>query len=117
MIFSWVSGLLVCLSNLLAIQALQDVNSTGTLHTRRYFYVGGSYIERDGSLIAHGQMYVEHLKPAKVTQDYPILFIHGLCMTGSNLLNTPDGRLGWADYFLAQGYEVQYRLHALINLL
>ena len=27
-------------------------------------------------------------------------------MTGTNFLNTPDGRLGWADYFLSQGYEV-----------
>ena len=27
-------------------------------------------------------------------------------MTGANFLNTPDGRPGWADYFLSQGYEV-----------
>ena len=29
-----------------------------------------------------------------------------LGMTGNNFLNMPDGRLGWADYFLSQGYEV-----------
>ncbi|KAH0587092.1 hypothetical protein H2248_005910 [Termitomyces sp. 'cryptogamus'] len=27
-------------------------------------------------------------------------------MTGTNFLNTPDGRLGWADYFLSKGYEL-----------
>lgn len=30
-------------------------------------------------------------------------------MTGTNFLNTPDGRLGWADYFLSKGYEVRSR--------
>ncbi|KAH7923484.1 alpha/beta-hydrolase [Leucogyrophana mollusca] len=78
----------------------------GTLHTRKYFYVGGSYVKRGTSEIAHGQMYVEHLVPAKVTQTLPILFIHGNGMTGTNFLNTPDGRTGWADYFMGQGYEV-----------
>jgi hypothetical protein len=51
-------------------------------------------------------MYVEHLSPAKITQPLPIIFIEGHGMTGTNLLNTPDGRLGWADYFLSKGYEV-----------
>ncbi|KAH7930050.1 alpha/beta-hydrolase [Leucogyrophana mollusca] len=85
---------------------LHSPSSQGTLHTRRYFYVGGSYVKRGTSEIAHGQMYVEHLVPAKVTQNLPILFIHGNGMTGTNFLNTPDGRTGWADYFMGQGYEV-----------
>jgi len=28
-------------------------------------------------------------------------------MTGTNFLNTPDGRPGWADYFMKRGYEVR----------
>lgn len=28
-------------------------------------------------------------------------------MTGTNFLNTPDGRPGWADYFMNKGYEVR----------
>lgn len=27
-------------------------------------------------------------------------------MTGTNFLNTPDGRPGWGDFFLGKGYEV-----------
>lgn len=27
-------------------------------------------------------------------------------MTGTNFLSTPDGRPGWADYFLGKDYEV-----------
>ncbi|EGO01543.1 hypothetical protein SERLA73DRAFT_176884 [Serpula lacrymans var. lacrymans S7.3] len=95
-----------CLWGLLSVQALRFSEGGGTLHTRRFFFVGGSYVKQGKSEVVHGQMYVERLTPAKVTQDFPILFIHGLGMTGSNLINTPDGRAGWADYFLAEGYEV-----------
>lgn len=31
-------------------------------------------------------------------------------MTGTNFLNLPDGRVGWADYFLCKGYEVGEKL-------
>ncbi|CAF1343235.1 unnamed protein product [Didymodactylos carnosus] len=52
-------------------------------------------------------MYVEHLIPANgVEQPYPLILIHGKGMTGTNWLNTPDGRPGWASYFLEQGYEI-----------
>ncbi|KAF9076634.1 Alpha/Beta hydrolase protein [Rhodocollybia butyracea] len=82
----------------------------GTLHRRNYFYVGEEYVNtpgtNNGSKIAAGQIYVEHLVPADVTQSLPILMIHGHGMTGTNFLNTPDGRLGWADYFLSQGFEI-----------
>ncbi|KAF8967508.1 Alpha/Beta hydrolase protein [Flammula alnicola] len=82
----------------------------GILHSRSYFYVGGSYIpnsnESGDSAISTRQLYVEHLVPAKVTQKYPIVMIHGNGMTGTNFLNTPDGRPGWADYFMSKGYEL-----------
>ena len=83
-------------------------NSTpaGVLHRRQFFYVGGEYIAGGTSEISHGQMFVEHLVPANVTKSTPIIFIHGLAMTGTNFLNTPDGRIGWADYFMSLGYEV-----------
>ncbi|PBK72945.1 alpha/beta-hydrolase [Armillaria solidipes] len=78
----------------------------GVLHYRSYFYVGQSYDTQNGSTVAHGAMYVEHLIPAKVTQPFPLVFIHGLSMTGTNLLETIDGEPGWADYFLGEGYEL-----------
>ena len=82
-------------------------NRDKALHTREYFYVGGAYVPDGSSTIHHGQMYVEHLTPAHVTRRIPVLFIHGKGMTGTNWLNTPDGRPGWSDYFLNEGYEVK----------
>ncbi|KAJ7047770.1 alpha/beta-hydrolase [Mycena alexandri] len=89
------------------LSVLGQEQQQGTLHRRTYFYVGGQKYTSDGNLtIAADQMYVEHLTPAEVTQPLPLLIIHGMFMTGTNFLNTPDGRLGWADYFLSQGYEL-----------
>ncbi|KAJ8523516.1 hypothetical protein ONZ45_g97 [Pleurotus djamor] len=78
----------------------------GTLHTRQYFYVEGASSPLQDGETETGQLYVERLIPQRVTHQTPILFIHGRGMTGTNFLNTPDGRRGWADHFLSEGYEV-----------
>lgn len=71
-----------------------------------YLFAGGRYIDTKGGQIMAGQMYVEYRIPAKVTQPYPIVMIHGAGQTGTNFTGTPDGRKGWADYFVEQGYAV-----------
>ena len=82
------------------------------MHRRSYFYAGGTFVQQGSSTLVHGQVYVEHLVPAMVTQPFLLIFIEGQGMTGINLLNTPDGRTGWADYFMSKGYEVcSYPLH------
>jgi pimeloyl-ACP methyl ester carboxylesterase len=53
-----------------------------------------------------GQMYVHALIPAAVTKPYPIVMIHGVGQTGTNFEGTPDGREGWAQYFVRDGYKV-----------
>ncbi|KXN86330.1 putative exo-1,4-beta-xylosidase bxlB [Leucoagaricus sp. SymC.cos] len=87
-----------------AFGAQQQV--AGTLHRRSYFYAGGKYAAQGNSSIMEGAMYVERLTPERVTQPFPLLVVHGHAMTGTNFLNTPDGRQGWGDFFLSQGYEV-----------
>jgi pimeloyl-ACP methyl ester carboxylesterase len=91
---------------LLSVVALSLHAEHLALHTREYFYVGGKYVGQTGSQVRSGQMYVEALRPQRVTRKYPLVFIHGLGQTATNWLATPDGRPGWADYFLNQGYVV-----------
>jgi pimeloyl-ACP methyl ester carboxylesterase len=86
--------------------ALATVGAQRTPATREFFYVGGQYAGAPGSQVMAGQMYVEALRPQRVTQKYPLVFFHGNWQTATNWLGTPDGRAGWADYFLAQGYVV-----------
>jgi len=73
---------------------------------RGFFYVGGHYAGTGDGEVMTGQMYVEVLRPARVTRKYPLVLIHGAAQTATNWMGTPDGREGWADYFLSQGYAV-----------
>ncbi|TKW50668.1 putative secreted lipase [Colletotrichum tanaceti] len=77
-------------------------------YIRSYFYVGGGYVDDGaGGHIFRDQMYVEKLLPVHgVSQETPIVLIHGQAQTGSNFLNKPDGGRGWASHFVRQGYEV-----------
>src|SRR5580658_5027186 len=71
-----------------------------------FFYVGGHYSGTGPNEVMTGQMYVEFLRPARVTRKYPLVLLHGAAQTATNWTGTPDGRAGWADYFLSQGYVV-----------
>jgi pimeloyl-ACP methyl ester carboxylesterase len=71
-----------------------------------YFFVGGRYEPLKDKTAAAGQMFVEYRAPARVTQPYPIVLVHGTAQTGTNFLGTPDGRPGWADRFAARGFAV-----------
>jgi len=53
-----------------------------------------------------GHMYAEFQIPKKLVHPYPIVMIHGGSQTGTNFTGTPDGREGWAQYFLRRGYAV-----------
>jgi pimeloyl-ACP methyl ester carboxylesterase len=80
------------------------VSAQRAASTRDFFYVGGKYSGQGNAEVMAGQMYVEVLKPARVTRPYPLVFFHGAGQTATNWISTRDGRPGWADYFLNQGY-------------
>lgn len=73
---------------------------------RSEFFVGGSYVTDAGKTVMQGQMYVEVLQPRRITRKYPLVLIHGGAQTASNWMKTPDNRMGWAQYFVSQGYQV-----------
>lgn len=66
-------------------------------------YTGGT-VSGDGM---SGQMHVFYQIPARVlSRHYPIIFIHGSRLTGAGFLGTPDGRPGWATWFVSRGWPV-----------
>ncbi|KAK5048375.1 hypothetical protein LTR84_006045 [Exophiala bonariae] len=78
---------------------------------RRFFFVGGVYVEDTathfGGYTLKDQTYVECLTPiGGARREFPIVLIHGGGQSGMNWLQTPDGRKGWASFFLDQGYEL-----------
>ena len=75
-----------------------------SIASQGYFFVGGRYEDSAAGRIMTGQMYVEYQIPARQTSRHPIVMIHGGSQTGTNWTGTPDGREGWAQYFLRRGY-------------
>jgi hypothetical protein len=79
------------------------------------FFLGGRIIQSDtlstlpgyapsGSVVVD-QMYVRFQVPSGSTR-LPLTLIHGCCLTGKTWETTPDGRMGWDEYFLRKGHPV-----------
>ena len=71
-----------------------------------FFWVGVTREEKPYGLIAAGQMFVQYQVPANLRDTPPIVMVHGGGGQGLDFLGTPDGRPGWATFFLRQGYPV-----------
>jgi pimeloyl-ACP methyl ester carboxylesterase len=71
-----------------------------------YLFAGGKIdTSLPGSPMV-GQLYAEFQIPQQLKHPYPIVMIHGGSQTGTNFTGTPDGREGWAQYFVRRGYAV-----------
>jgi pimeloyl-ACP methyl ester carboxylesterase len=88
------------------LDRLPPTTDQSALGRRGFFYAGGSYVGEGPARVMQGQIFVEVLVPKKPTQPYPLVLVHGGGQTATNFLQTPDGRMGWADYFIRQGYVV-----------
>lgn len=80
--------------------------STADIARTGFFYVGGHYVGSPEQEVMDGAEYVEVMVPRKIRRIYPIVFFHGAGQTGTDWLQTPDGRAGWAYYFIKQGYVI-----------
>jgi len=70
------------------------------------FYAGGHYDQDHRARHIVGQIFVEYRIPAELKHPFPIVLVHGGNQSGSGWFTTPDGRPGWAPYFLRQGYAI-----------
>ena len=105
-------------------QEYSDLKSNGNLQLRGYgsFFIQGNThtITTDtaaaggfggfpipGGLSMIDQMYVQYLLPQaqKGKKRVPIVFVHGCCLSSKSWQTTPDGRLGWDEYFARQGFD------------
>ncbi|WP_424140755.1 alpha/beta hydrolase [Roseomonas chloroacetimidivorans] len=71
-----------------------------------FFWVGVTRQEQPYGLAAGGQMFVQYQIPAERRHALPVVMVHGGGGQGLDYLGTPDGRPGWATFFLRQGYAV-----------
>jgi pimeloyl-ACP methyl ester carboxylesterase len=101
-------------------RAAETVDTQGplTLQSEGSFFIGGTIHHADGLSgletgpdvtkagdITTGQMYVQYQVPA-AAQHRPVVMIHGGGLSGQAYDTTPDGRMGWSQYFVRSGRPV-----------
>ncbi len=84
------------------------------------FFIGGRDVRSEtlstlpayaaAGTITVDQMYVRYQVPGPVPGSIqggahpPVTLIHGCCLTGKTWETTPDGRMGWDEYFVRRGH-------------
>jgi pimeloyl-ACP methyl ester carboxylesterase len=99
-------------------QAIKDVQTSDTplvLKAQGSFFVGGDKAEQTqvelgdlgpGGHITVNQMYVRYMVPQGGDGNLPVVMVHGATLTGKSWETTPDGRMGWDEYFVRKGHPV-----------
>ena len=87
-----------------------------TIKEQGSFFVGGEKksvaqpaagpIPAQTGEITVNQMYVQYQIPVKGDQHVPIVMVHGCCLSSKTWETTPDGRMGWSEYFVRKDRPV-----------
>jgi len=103
----------MCLGVLGLLLAGAAVAEPLTIESQGSFFIGGREVKSDtlstlpayapSGTITVEQMYVHYQIPAGPKKP-PLTLIHGCCLTGKTWETTPDGRMGWDEYFVRQGF-------------
>lgn len=116
----WATAASALLCTTAAAQSLNDVRPPSeplVLKAQGSFFVGGRQIFSDaagwdliGLLgqfssgdVTVDQMYVQFQIPEH-PRHVPIVFVHGCCLSSKTWETTPDGRMGWYEYFTRRGF-------------
>jgi len=74
------------------------------------FFVGGESKSlsdaADAPQITINQMYVQYQSPTNSSRHVPVVMVHGCCLSSKTWETTPDGRMGWNEYFVRKGRSV-----------
>jgi hypothetical protein len=91
------------------------------LKSQGSFFIGGRTISTDAltgnpsgflnteinsGSITVDQMYVQYQIPEGGDKHVPVVMVHGCCLSAKSYETTPDGRMGWNEYFLRKGRAV-----------
>lgn len=73
---------------------------------RGHLWIAGDRVKQDGYTYQCGPLFAEWEAPEEVTHPWPIVLVHGGGFQGTEWLDTPDGRPGWAQRLVEAGYAV-----------
>ena len=101
------AGLLALLAAVPAMAQPLTIESQGS------FFIGGHDVKSDtlSTLPAYDAVRHHHRRPdvralsgAGCAKGLPVTLIHGCCLTGKTWETTPDGRMGWDEFFVRAGF-------------
>ena len=109
-----------CVLTLVAVASAQtkardDSKKPLTLASQGSFFVGGESktiaaagrgpVGAPGEITIN-QMYVQFQIPMNGAQHVPVVMVHGCCLSSKTWETTPDGRMGWSEYFVRKDRSV-----------
>ena len=103
----WLIILVLLLASGLAVHAEDKL----VLASQGSFFVGGE-AKKIGTGpspqddVTVNQMYVQYQVPVNGDQHVPVVMVHGCCLSSKTWETTPDGRMGWNEYFVRKGRSV-----------
>ena len=87
-----------------------DLKKPLVIASQGSFFVGGESKTLDptpgpaiaaaGGEVTVNQMYVQYQIPTAGAQHAPVVMVHGCCLSSKTWETTPDGRMGWNEYFV-----------------
>ena len=93
-----------------------DLKKPLVIASQGSFFVGGESkalpaaagrgIAAGGGDITVNQMYVQFQTPTDGDRHVPVVMVHGCCLSSKTWETTPDGRMGWNEYFVRRGRSV-----------
>jgi len=90
--------------------AAADLNKPLVLASQGSFFVGGESKSTGAGPTAGdvtvNQMYVSFQSPPNASRHVPVVMVHGCCLSAKTWETTPDGRMGWNEYFVRKGRSV-----------
>ena len=87
--------------------AAQNASQPLVVKEQGSFFVGGEPKALvGGGDVTVNQMYVQYQAPAGGAAHVPVVMVHGCCLSSKTWETTPDGRMGWSEYFVRKGRAV-----------
>jgi pimeloyl-ACP methyl ester carboxylesterase len=100
---------------LAALPVLAQTSGPLIIKEQGSFFVGGEHrtisepagvVPAQTGEITVNQMYVQYQIPLQGARHIPVVFVHGCCLSSKTWETTPDGRMGWSEYFVRKNRSV-----------
>src|ERR1700733_6853998 len=99
-------------ASVLLVTSLAVAQKPLTIASQGSFFVGGEYKTMPSNgrggpgEITVNQMYVQYQIPVNGARHTPVVMVHGCCLSSKTWETTPDGRMGWNEYFVRKNRPV-----------